>query len=144
MMLALATTMVVARAAPAGDGVEVLTSPEHQAATLNRQALLAIYLMRVRQWPDGTPIRVFVLPSDNALHDRFARELLGTYPYVLERTWDRMVFTGTGLAPEVVRTEAEMREKVLGTRGAIGYHSTSPHSNLERRRDRQEDEHASR
>jgi hypothetical protein len=36
-------------------------------------------------------------------------------------TWDRMVFTGTGLAPTVVASEQEMRERIRSTPGAIGY-----------------------
>lgn len=130
-LLAIALALLVCGAATAaGPAVEIVTSPGIEAPRLDRQTLRAIFLMRVRQWPDGTPVRVFVLPGDNALHDRFARELLGTYPYVLERNWDRMVFTGTGLAPEVVRSEEEMRQKVLNTRGAIGYVLGSPRSEL--------------
>ncbi len=43
------------------------------------------------------------------------------YSYVLRAAWDRMVFTGTGLAPTVVRSEEEMRRRVRETPGAIGY-----------------------
>jgi hypothetical protein len=43
------------------------------------------------------------------------------YSYVLRRAWDRMVFTGTGFAPTIVRSEAEMIERVRSTPGAIGY-----------------------
>jgi hypothetical protein len=77
--------------------------------------------MRVREWPDGSPIRVFVLPDDNPLSDTFYRERLGMYSYVLRRAWDRMVFTGTGFAPTVVRSEQEMIERVRSTPGAIGF-----------------------
>lgn len=77
--------------------------------------------MRVRQWPDGRPTRVFVLGDTSELHDRFCREQLGTYPYVLRNAWDRMVYTGTGLAPVLVENEDEMRRRVLATPGAIGY-----------------------
>jgi ABC-type phosphate transport system substrate-binding protein len=120
---ALAAEPVAARTSA---DIIVLTSPGLRAPKLDRQTLRAIFLMRVRQWPDGTPVRVFVLPGDSAVHDRFVRELLGTYPYVLERTWERLVFTGTGFAPEIVRSEQEMRQKIQGTRGAIGYAVASP------------------
>lgn len=133
-MLAVAATGAAAAAGPAAASapadIKVLTSPDLHAPKLDRQTLRAIFLMRVRQWPDGTPVRVFVLPGDDPVHDRFARELLGAYPYVLERNWDRLVFTGTGLAPEVVRTEQEMRQKVQNTRGAIGYALAAPQSRL--------------
>jgi hypothetical protein len=101
--------------------VEVLVNPSQEHVSLDRDLLRGIFSMRVREWPDGQPIRVFVLPDDNAVTDLFDRENLGIYPYVLRAAWDRMVFTGTGLAPTVVKTEQEMRERIRTTPGAIGY-----------------------
>ncbi|MGA8709170.1 MAG: hypothetical protein WB646_19530 [Steroidobacteraceae bacterium] len=101
--------------------VSVLVSPDEAKTHLDRPLLRAIFSMRLRQWPDGTPVHVFVLPDRDAATDRFCREQLGTYPYVMRDTWDRMVFTGTGLAPTVVASEREMRERIRSTPGAIGY-----------------------
>jgi hypothetical protein len=101
--------------------VDVIVSPSLAEITLDRSLLRAVFTMRVREWPDGTPIRVFVLPDDNPLSDQFYRERLGMYSYVLRRAWDRMVFTGTGFAPTVVRSESEMIELVRSTPGAIGF-----------------------
>jgi hypothetical protein len=106
--------------------ISVITSPDRASVTVDRQLLLAMFTMRMRAWPDGTPARVFVLPDSDRLHDRFCRELLGTYPYVLRSSWDRLVFTGAGLAPVTVRNESEMREKVRSTPGAIGYALSRP------------------
>jgi hypothetical protein len=100
---------------------QVIVSPSLSSVTLDRSLLRAVFAMRVRQWPDGSPVRVFVLPDDDPLSDRFYRERLGMHSYVLRRAWDRMVFTGTGFAPTVVRSEAEMIERVRSTPGAIGY-----------------------
>jgi hypothetical protein len=110
-------------------GTEVIVSPDRNGTTINREVLRAIFTTRLRQWPDGTPVRVFVLPDDSTLGDQFYREQLGMYPYVLREIWDRMQFTGTGLAPTLVHSEAEMRNLVQSTPGAIGYVSAhGPHS----------------
>lgn len=121
--LLLSLLMLLSVAAPAQETpmVEVIVSPTLATVTLDRSLLRALFTMRVRQWPDGSPVRVFVLPDDNPLSDRFYREQLGMYSYVLRNAWDRMVFTGTGLAPTVVRSENEMRELVRTTPGAIGF-----------------------
>lgn len=100
---------------------DVIVSPSLSSITLDRGLLRAVFTMRVREWPDGTPVRVFVLPDDSPLSDLFYRERLGMYSYVLRRAWDRMVFTGTGFAPTVVESEKEMIERVRSTPGAIGY-----------------------
>ena len=122
-LLAALLLMVSFAASPQNSAlaVEVIVSPTLADVTLDRALLRAVFTMRVREWPDGTPIRVFVLPDDNPLSDQFYREQLGMYSYVLRRAWDRMVFTGTGFAPTVVRSEKEMIERVHSTPGAIGF-----------------------
>ena len=129
MKLAFTTTLAalllsLCSAASAEDeapAVDAIVSPSLTSVTLDRSLLRAVFTMRVRQWPDGSPIKVFVLPDNDPLSDQFYRERLGMYSYVLRRAWDRMVFTGTGLAPTVVDTEKEMIERVRSTPGAIGY-----------------------
>jgi hypothetical protein len=120
----MALLLMLPAAAHSQDGtfdVQVIVSPSLTKMKLDRELLRAVFTMRVREWPDGSPIRVFVLPDDNPLSDQFYRERLGMYSYVLRRAWDRMVFTGTGFAPTVVRSEEEMRERVRLTPGAIGF-----------------------
>lgn len=122
-LLAVLLLMISSAATPQNVAltVQVIVSPSLAKVTLDRSLLRAVFTMRVREWPDGTPVRVFVLPDDNPLSDQFYRERLGMYSYVLRRAWDRMVFTGTGFAPTVVRSEDEMIERVRGTPGAIGF-----------------------
>jgi hypothetical protein len=99
----------------------VIVHPGRAAFEPDQRQLRALFTLRVTVWPDGEPVRVFVLSDRAELHDRFVRERLGTYPYVLRGVWDRKVYTGVGLAPVEVRSEEEMQEKVLSTPGAIGY-----------------------
>jgi hypothetical protein len=110
--------------------VEVIVNPDHTNAPIDRNLLRAIFTMRLRQWPDGKPIQVFVMPDGSDLSNQFCREQLGTYPYVMRATWDRIVFTGTGLAPTVVNSEREMRERVRSTPGAVGYIGSGTRSEL--------------
>jgi hypothetical protein len=118
LLLFVASTACPLESAPA---VDVIVSPSLTSTKLDRSLLRSVFTMRLRQWPDGSPVRVFVLPDSDPLSDQFYRERLGMYSYVLRRAWDRMVFTGTGFAPTVVQTEKEMIERVRSTPGAIGY-----------------------
>lgn len=88
---------------------------------LTRDTTRAIFAMRQRTWPDGQAVRVFVLPNDHPAHARFAKEQLAVYPHQLQLAWDRMVFSGTGQAPNRVTTQVEMRERIASTPGALGY-----------------------
>lgn len=88
---------------------------------LTRNEARLFFTMRLKNWPNGTLAKVFVLPDNNALHTRFSNEVLGLYPYQLRRVWDRQIFSGTGQAPTTVSSEREMLERVAATPGAIGY-----------------------
>jgi hypothetical protein len=114
--------------------VQIIVNPDIRGVPLDRDLLRAIFTMRLRSWPNGAPVRVFVLPDSDPVSDQFYREQLGMYSYVLRSAWDRMVYTGTGLAPTVVHSEEEMRERVLSTPGAIGYLSRGRGSSFMPRR----------
>jgi len=131
VLLVLLSSLVAPARALAGS-VQIIVNPAQATAPIDRTLLRAIFTMRLRQWPDGTPVHVFVLPDQDAATALFCREQLGTYPYVMRSTWDRMVFTGTGLAPTVVGSEREMRERVHSTPGAIGYVRSSDTSDRHR------------
>ena len=90
-----------------------------ESLSLNTTRLL--FSMQLPQWPDGSAVRVFVLPDDHPRHRAFSKDLLTLYPRQLRRVWDRQLYSGTGQAPEIVADEEAMRKAVAGTPGAIGY-----------------------
>ena len=89
--------------------------------SLTRNEARLFFTMRLKNWPNGILVKVFVLPDNNVLHNRFSNEVLGLYPYQLRRVWDRQIFSGTGQAPTTVSSEQEMLERIATTPGAIGY-----------------------
>tara|TARA_R110001599_G_scaffold5930_1_gene29330 strand:+ start:15770 stop:16153 length:384 start_codon:yes stop_codon:yes gene_type:complete len=99
----------------------VLTNSEVDAGDLNLANLRAIFTIRKRSWDDKTPIKVFVLPDQNPLHQKFCKSILKVYPYVLREQWDRLIFSGTGIPPTIVNNEHELQAIINATPGAIGY-----------------------
>lgn len=101
--------------------MEVVTNPSIKEQTLSLSSLRSIFSMRMTQWPDGTPIRVFVLGDKDPSHAEFSKEVLGVFPHQLRRAWNRQIYSGTGQAPTKVETQAEMRYQIEMIPGAIGY-----------------------
>ena len=106
---------------PCSLAAEVIVHPLVSEKELARYVVRAIFGMRVLKWPDGVPIKVFVLDDAAPLHIEFAKEELDVYPYQLRQAWDRLIYSGTGQAPTQVSSEAEMMIRVAATPGAIGY-----------------------
>lgn len=105
----------------AGDHYEIVTYSGVGEKEISVNSLRSIFSMRQKTWPDGTKIRVFVLPDDDELHQNVSKEKLNVFPYQLRSMWDRLVFSGTGQAPIKVNSIDEMLAKVASTPGAIGY-----------------------
>lgn len=106
--------------APAA-AVDVIAHASQSESALSRSLARGIFGMRVRNWPDGTPVKVFVLADNTPLHDEFCKTVLQTYPYQLRQNWDRLLFSGTGQPPVEVASEDELFKRVAETPGAIGY-----------------------
>jgi hypothetical protein len=116
-----ALTLWCLRADAADPPVVPYAGSRSSAISLTRTELRDIFFVRRTKWPNGDSIRVFVLPDRHPLHIRFSKEILGVYPHQLRSTWDRILYSGTGVPPTVVNTPQEIRERVDATPGGIGY-----------------------
>jgi len=105
----------------ADDEISVIVNPSVNQVALSQNTLRAIFGMRMRVWPDGQPIRVFVLADDDPLHIRFCKTVLQVFAHQMRSAWDRGVFSGTGQAPTLVGSELELVQLVASTPGGIGY-----------------------
>ncbi len=110
----------------ANAGVSVIVNSGTDIEALDTQLLSRIYAMQLRSWNNGDSIKVFVLPARNKIHRDFVVSNLKMQPHQLDRLWSRLIFTGTGRAPTVVKTELEMINRVRTTVGAIGYINVQP------------------
>ncbi|MET0067947.1 MAG: substrate-binding domain-containing protein [Candidatus Thiodiazotropha sp.] len=105
----------------AAHAVDLVANRDIDFESISKNTLRSIFSMRMTQWPDGTPIRVFVMGDKSALHMDFAKQMLGVFPHQLRRAWNRQIYSGMGQAPIKVETEQEMLEQIATTPGAIGY-----------------------
>lgn len=100
---------------------EVVVHPTVSQEQISRNTLRAIFSKRLQNWPDGSPVTVFVLSDRSPLHIAFCKQILNVYPHQLRRAWDRLVYSGTGQSPLEVDSEKDMRQKISNTPGGIGY-----------------------
>ena len=104
-----------------GHAAELVVHPQVPQPQLTLNAARLLFTMRLLHWPDGTRVRVFVLPDAEPAHIEFAKQTLDLYPRQLRRVWDRHLFSGSGSVPVEVSSVEEMLQRVAGTPGAVGY-----------------------
>ena len=103
------------------NSVDLVINRDIDYETVSRNTLRSIFSMRTTQWPNGAPIRVFVMGDKTSQHADFSKQVLGVFPHQLRRAWNRQIYSGMGQAPIKVKTEAEMLQQIENTPGAIGY-----------------------
>jgi len=106
---------------PVTHAVDVITNISADTASITTTQLRRIYSMRQVRWANGVPITIFVLSSTNTIHQKFCKETLRLFPYQLDRIWNKLTFSGMGVAPTIVSSEKELIQAVKSTTGAIGY-----------------------
>lgn len=119
LLIILGSFLCVLKAHP--EEIKVVVNPSVQQEELSKNALRAIFGMRLRTWPNDEPIRVFIIDRHSPIHTKFAKKKLDIFPHQLQRAWDRLVFSGIGQAPSKVSSAEEMRAMIATTPGAIGY-----------------------
>jgi len=103
------------------DPIVIVTRRDLSLDRLSSNSLRSIFALRLRNWPNGTPVKVFTLSDSDPIHERFCREVLGIYGANLRAAWDRVIFTGLAASPNVMPTEGALLDAVAHTPGAIGY-----------------------
>lgn len=104
-----------------GWAVDIVANKSVAQTSLTLASARAIFGMRQVKWPDGTPIKVFVLPDNHPAHGALCKERLNLFPYQLRQSWDRLVYSGMAQAPHEVASEDELINRVAATPGAVGY-----------------------
>ncbi len=113
--------LVMLFGSPTISAVEVITNNSADIASIKTTQLRRIYSMRQVKWANGVPITIFVLSSTTKIHQQFCKETLRLFPYQLDRIWNKLTFSGMGIAPTIVSSEQELIQAVKSTTGAIGY-----------------------
>ncbi len=114
-------SLLLASAYCDAQSLTLIVNPQLDVTAISRNKARGIFSMRLREWSNGTPIVVYVLPDNDQLHRDFVQNILTMFPHQLRRHWDRYVYTGIGQAPIEVSNINEMITSVRNTVGAIGY-----------------------
>lgn len=121
MVIKILVFIVLAIVSLPSKGIQVIVNPSVELQQLTYVQLRRVYSMRYTVWPNGTAVRVFVLPKTHQVHQQFAKKTLKMFPYQLETIWDKLTYSGVGNRPTIANSEQELMEYVANTPGAIGY-----------------------
>jgi hypothetical protein len=106
---------------PPPDDYRVIVHPSNPLRQFGRSFLRGVYLRKNTTWPSGETIRPVGLAKRFPARERFSREVLNKSPAQLRAFWNQQIFSGKGVPPPDLDSEAAVISFVLRNRGAIGY-----------------------
>jgi ABC-type phosphate transport system substrate-binding protein len=103
-----------------GDVVAVV-SAKSSITRLSSSQLSDIFLGKVSRFPDGTLAVPVDLGEGSAERDQFYGKVVGKTPAQIKAYWSKVIFTGRGQPPMVVKNGREMKKYVAENTDAVGY-----------------------
>ena len=100
--------------------VAVIAHPSVPHERLDDRALLDLYSLEDTRWSDGARVVLFDYKGKSEMKDRFYR-FLGRRSSDMKRVWLRVILSGEGRSPTLLRTGEEVLEQVRLTPGSVGY-----------------------
>ncbi len=98
----------------------VVVHAENTLSWITEQNVKQIFLGKKTTWPNDRTIDI-IIQEDTDAHAGFTQEVLGKTSQQFMIYWKKMLFTGKGLLPRSVKTDAEVKAFVSSNPDAIGY-----------------------
>ena len=115
----------IALADESGRGFRVVSHPDNAAGPVERQFLADAFLKKATTWPDGQAIVPIDLRYGAAVRHRFSEQVLRRSSAAIRSYWQQRIFTGRGVPPPELESDAAVVRYVQSHRGAVGYVSES-------------------
>jgi len=101
--------------------VVVIGNKAGPVSSMTEKQVNDIYLGKVANLPDGSPVEFVDLPADSPVRDEFYDKVIGKDAAQIKAYWAKRVFTGKGTPPEIKSNESSVVQWVNGGVGRIGY-----------------------
>lgn len=122
-LLALFTGAALSLPAWAADVVVIVNKANTNAA--DKALVVKIYTGEAKNWPEGGPVFALDQGDDNPIRADFNSSVLGKSSGNMKALWAQNIFSGKGLPPKVVDSDAEVKKVVSTNKNAIGYIKSS-------------------
>jgi ABC-type phosphate transport system substrate-binding protein len=117
----IATAALGVFAADANAEVVVIVNPKNPAASLTAQQVAALYLGNAITFPNGGAVALADQPEAAGIRGDFYQKATGRSVAQVRATWARIIFTGKGMPPKELKSDADVKAFVAADPKAIGY-----------------------
>lgn len=128
LALSVAASLAVQSIARADDSTtpfKVVTNPDNPTKSASREFLERAFLKKTSDWSDGTAIHPVDLKPGSPVRRGFSHAVLHRSISAVRSFWQQQIFSGRGVPPPEVESDAAVINYVVGHRGGVGYVSAN-------------------
>lgn len=114
-----------ARGGEAAPGFRLVVHPSNPETAASRELMSDAFLKKATRWPGGEPMRPVDLAHGNPVREAFSRSVLGRPAAAVRSYWQQRIFTGRGVPPPEVASDAQVLRYVQEHAGGVGYVSAA-------------------
>lgn len=120
------TLLVLAATAAAQDGsFRVIVNSSNPSGSLRSAYVSKLFLGKTRRWDQGAAVAPVDRSARSSVRAKFSRSVHNKSVGAVKSYWQQMIFSGRGVPPLVLHSDAEVVAYVKRNPGAIGYVSSS-------------------
>ncbi|MFP2927263.1 hypothetical protein ACLESO_19110 [Pyxidicoccus sp. 3LG] len=99
----------------------VITHPSSGVDTLTREQLAQYFLKKATRWDSGVEVIPVDLAEGSDVRAAFSEEILQRSVPAVRAWWQQRIFSGRGVPPAVMESDAQVVDFVRSTPGAVAY-----------------------
>lgn len=99
----------------------VVVNPQNSLQALSKEDVARMYLGKTKNFPNGSTLATLDLHKDSKVREEFYRKVTNKTPSQISSYWSRLIFTGKGVPPRALDSEAAVKEWVATHPESIAY-----------------------
>ena len=113
--------LIAAFFASSGSAVAGVVAIVNKANTAADKATIGkLYTGEAKSWSDGSSAKLYDLSAE-AERESFCQAYTGKSAGAIKSTWAQAVFSGRGVPPKVLDSDADVKSEVAKDKNAVGY-----------------------
>ncbi|HEX4940204.1 MAG TPA: phosphate ABC transporter substrate-binding protein [Candidatus Kapabacteria bacterium] len=100
--------------------VAVIVNPAN-ADAITKDDIASLYLAKTKTFPGGKNAIPLDRPEGSPTRVEFVSKVIDKEEAQMKSYWSRLIFTGKGVPPKVVETDAEVKDMVARNPDTIGF-----------------------
>jgi hypothetical protein len=99
----------------------IVVNVRNPEPSVTREFLADAFLKKTTRWPSGEPLRPVDQRYDSSVRSSFSEGVLLRSAAAIRSYWQQRIFSGRGVPPPELETDADVLRYVQQNPGAVGY-----------------------